>query len=430
MALSWRPAALMALGIIPVLITQAMLAVLLWVVLVVVLCVVDFALAARPRKLVMSRTLPTQVRLSQSVDTEIVVRNTDSRVARGKLRDGWQPSAGASGLEHSLTLAPGRAARFTVRLTPTRRGERSARFVTARLYGPLGFAARQFTFNGEARIRVLPEFKSRKHLPSRLARLRELDGESAVQIRSAGTEFDSLRNYVEGDDVRSIDWRATARTQTVTVRTWRPERDRKVFIVLDTSRTSAPRIGDEPRLDSFIESALLLGALCTRAGDKVEFIAMDRVVRSRVTPRSADTAIRELGTAMSGLEPVLIEPDWDLISATIRTRAKQRALVVVLSNSSLAQADTGALGALSALARDNLVIKASVTDPEVAQFARLRENSEEAYSAASAEKALHDEQAGSAVLARSGVIVMSELPEALPPRLSDKYIDLKAAGLL
>ena len=95
-------------------------------------------------------------------------------------------------------------------------------------------------------IRILPPFLSRKHLPSRLAKLRELEGMTPVLIRGQGTEFDSLREYVVGDDVRSIDWRATARRADVVVRTWRPERDRRVVIVLDTGRTSAGRVGVDP----------------------------------------------------------------------------------------------------------------------------------------------------------------------------------------
>ena len=93
---------------------------------------------------------------------------------------------------------------------------------------------------------MLPPFLSRKHLPSRLAKLREIDGLLPTLIRGQGTEFDSLREYVVGDDVRSIDWRATARRADVMVRTWRPERDRRVVIVLDTGRTAAGRVGVDP----------------------------------------------------------------------------------------------------------------------------------------------------------------------------------------
>ena len=80
-------------------------------------------------------------------------------------------------------------------------------------------------------------------------------------MRGQGTEFDSLREYVLGDDVRSIDWRATARRSDVVVRTWRPERDRQVVLVLDTGRTSAGRVGGAPRLESALDAALLLAAL-------------------------------------------------------------------------------------------------------------------------------------------------------------------------
>ena len=105
-------------------------------------------------------------------------------------------------------------------------------------------------------------------------------------IRGQGTEFDSLREYVRGDDVRSIDWRATrahgAIRPSLVVRTWRPERDRRVVIVIDTGRTSAARIADEPRIDTAFEAALLLAALATRAGDRVDLVVFDRRVRGRV----------------------------------------------------------------------------------------------------------------------------------------------------
>src|SRR5690606_29512510 len=183
---------------------------------------------------------------------------------------------------HRVDLPDGEARRLVTPLRPTRRGDRRADRVTIRSFGPLGLAARQVSVQVPGRLRVLPEFASRRHLPSRLARLRELDGRTAVQVRGAGTEFDSLREYVIGDDVRSIDWRATARRAEVVVRTWRPERDQRVLVVVDTSRTSAARIGDVPRIDASIEAALLLSALASRAGDRVDLIAYDRRLRTQV----------------------------------------------------------------------------------------------------------------------------------------------------
>src|SRR5690606_40164268 len=179
-------------------------------------------------------------------------------------------------------------------------------------------------------LRSLPAFESRKHLPSRLARLRELDGRSAVRVRGQGTEFDSLRDYVSGDDVRSIDWRASARSRTVVVRTWQPERDRRVVLVVDTSRTSAGRVGDVPRLDSAMDAAQLLAALSARAGDRVDLVAGDRRVRVRLRTTGSHTSVA-VAEALADLEPEIVEADWRGLAAAITQLGRRRALVVLLT---------------------------------------------------------------------------------------------------
>src|SRR5437899_807187 len=122
----------------------------------------------------------------------------------------------------------------------------------AGIVADLGLAAsvRRLRLTRSGDTRVLPPFGSRRHLGEKLSQLRQLDGQHRSLLRGPGTEFDSLREYVIGDDVRSIDWRAAARRGDVMVRTWRPERDRRILIVLDTGRTSAARVRGTPRLDT------------------------------------------------------------------------------------------------------------------------------------------------------------------------------------
>ena len=177
----------------------------------------------------------------------LLIDNDGRRRFRGQIRDAWPPSAGAVPRTHTVkVLAAERSATSIRRCGRPRRGDQRAAAVTARSIGPLGLAGRQSSRPVPGQVRVLPPFLSRKHLPSRLAKLREIDGLLPTLIRGQGTEFDSLREYVVGDDVRSIDWRATARRADVMVRTWRPERDRRVVIVLDTGRTAAGRVGVDP----------------------------------------------------------------------------------------------------------------------------------------------------------------------------------------
>ena len=301
MALTARALWLVLLGIVPVLLRPAASTLWLWLLLCAVVIGVDVLLAPRPRALHLERELPTSVRLGESVRTALLVTNPGTRTARGVLRDAWPPSAGAELTRHTIRLPGGERARVTTTLTPTRRGDRWADRVTMRLHGPLGVAARQASVEVPGRLRVLHPFPSRRHIPSRLAVLRQLDGRAAMRTRGQGTEFDSLRDYVEGDDVRSIDWRATARRRGLVVRTWQPEQHRRIIIVLDTSRTSAGRIDDAPRLDSGMDAALFLTAVAGHARDRIHVIAGDREVRAHVSGHdrvgTLHDAISELATS-------------------------------------------------------------------------------------------------------------------------------------
>ena len=430
MALTGRTPLLVALGVVPVVLLPGWAALLGWLAFVVVLVAVDLAVAGSPVALRLERSAPTSVRLGEPVDVELVVTNAGTRRVHGLLRDAWQPSAGATANRHPVDVPPGERRRLRTRLVPTRRGDRLVERVTVRSLGPLGLAGRQRSLPALGRVRVLPPFGSRRHLPSKLAKLREIDGRTALRVRGQGTEFDSLRDYVVGDDVRSIDWRATARRQQVVVRTWRPERDRRVLLLLDTSRTAAARVVDAPRLDAAMDAALLLAALATRAGDRVDLLAMDRRVRARVEGATGSRLLPALVEAMAPLDADLVEADWTAIVATIRQRLTQRALVVLLTPLESAAIEEGLLPVLTRLTSHHQVVVASVSDPAVTAMARGRADAYAVYGAAAAERAALERAATTAELVRLGVDVVDADPAELPPRLADRYLALKAAGRL
>jgi uncharacterized protein (DUF58 family) len=430
MSLTGRVPLLVLLGVVALVVRPAGGTAAWWLLAVGLLVVVDVLLAARPERLAVTRRPTGQVRQGQATSTDLLVANSGDRRVRGVLRDAWQPSAGATGNRHRLDLAAGDQVRLTTPLAPTRRGDRRTDRVTVRCTGPLGLAARQASREVPGRVRVLPPFHARKHLPSRLAKLRELDGRAAVRVRGQGTEFDSLRDYVLGDDVRSIDWRASARSRTVVVRTWQPERHRRVLLVLDTSRTSAGRVDDVPRLDSAMDAALLLAALASRAGDSVDFLAGDRQVRARVRAGAHRDALVQVVEAMADLEPVLVEADWSRLTAAVVALGRQPALVVLLTALEPAAVEHGLLPALPALARRHRVVLASVRDPELERLAARRATPSEVYDAAAAEQVLADRARTADVLAGLGVDVVDADADRLPVALTDHYLMLKGRGLL
>ncbi len=430
MTITGRVPLLLALGLVPVVLRPAMGTVWGWLLLVVLVTLVDWWLAIRPATLTFRRAEIGPVRLGYAAESRLTVVNPGTRTVRALVRDAWQPTAGASGNRHHVRLAAGDATTLSTDLCPRRRGDLRAVGVTVRIPGPLGLAARQATLDVPGTVRSLPPFESRKHLPSRLARLRELDGRSAVRIRGAGTEFDSLREYVRGDDVRSIDWRASARHRTVVVRTWQPERDRRVVIVLDTSRTSAARVADVPRLDSSMDAALLLAALASRAGDRVDVVAGDNRVRTRLRlSGSLDVAAR-LQDVMADLEPVLVEADWQVLAAELTRLGRQRALVVLLTALDSAAVEEGLLPVLPALGRHHRLVLASVQDPALAELAAQRSTADEVYDAAAAERVVATRRRTAEMLGQIGVDVIDVPSEKLAPALADHYLGLKARGLL
>lgn len=430
MVLTGRVPVLLLAGITLLLVRPTGSTALGWLAVVLVLVVADLLLAARPATLQTTRAAVDQVRLGESSSTELLATNAGTRRIRGVLRDAWQPSAGAHNNRHRLDVAPGGHAVLRTALVPTRRGDRRADRVTVRCVGPLGLAGRQGWRTVPGVVRALPPFHSRRHLPSRLARLRELDGRSAVRVRGQGTEFDSLREYVQGDDVRSVDWRASARSRTTVVRTWQPERHRRVLLVLDTSRTSAGRVDDVPRLDSAMDAALLLAALASRAGDSVDFLSGDRRVRARVRAGGRTDALPQLVEAMADLEPVITEADWPRLASAVVALGRQPALVVLLTALEPSVVEHGLLPALPALARRHRVVLASVRNPELERMALGTGSAAAVYDAAAAEQVLGERTRMAEVLGVLGVDVVDATADRLPVALTDHYLMLKSRGLL
>jgi uncharacterized protein (DUF58 family) len=390
----------------------------------------DLIVAGRINSIQLSRTGDAKVQLGAAGTITLTLANNGRRAVRGVVRDGWQPNVGAQPARASIHLPAGGQVTLTTTLNPRRRGDFPGGLVTVRSLGPLGLAGRQRNLRVPWTIRVLPPFLSRKHLPEKLARLRELDGQHRSMLRGQGTEFDSLRTYVLGDDVRSIDWRSSARQADVLVRTWRPERDRRIVIVLDTGRTSAGRVGGITRLDASMDAALLLAALAVKAGDRVDLLAVDRRLRARVVRAQRDDVLAAFTSEMATLEPDLVESDVGLMAAAVLGIARQRCLVVLMTDLNPAAIEEGLLPRVHLLTARHQVLLAAVSDPAVEQMAEGREDTAALYNAAAALSAQAGRAHIAALLRRHGVEIVDAPPDLLPPALADAYLSLKASGRL
>ena len=429
MALTGRAALLALIGTLAAVLLRTVPGLVTVDGLIALAIVADVVLAGSVGRLQMSRSGDTRIMLGERGAATLTITNPGKRAVRGLLRDAWQPSLGASG-RAELAIPAGGRAEVTTAMQPTRRGDKSAGKVTVRSVGPLGLAARQASRVVPWTVRVLPPFLSRQHLPEKLARLRALEGQHRSLIRGQGSEFDSLREYVIGDDVRSIDWRSSAKRSEVVVRTWRPERDRRVILVLDTGRTSAGRVAGVPRLDAAMDAALLLAALASRAGDRVDLLAIDRLLRARVVGASRTDVLPMMTDAMALLEPEIAESDGELMARTLLATARQRCLVVLLTDLNSAALELALLPRIGLLSSRYRLVVAATADPRLAELASSRADAAEVYQAAAAERARAERARVGALLTRHGVDVVDAPPGRLAPALADCYLALKAAGRL
>ena len=398
----------------------------LWTLLVLT----DALRTPNPAAIRVRRDAPGQVRLGKEVTGRLLLTNPTSRQAHLEVRDAWNPTAGLVEQRSRLRVPPHERRAISQRFLPTRRGEHSSRVLLIACVGRLGLARRTARAEAPGRLLALHPFGSRRHLPSRVRRLREIEGLAATHQRGQGTEFDSLRDFVDGDDVRSIDWRATARRRSVVVRTWRPERDRHVLIVVDTSRTSASRLGDSTRLDTAFDAALLLTALAGQAGDRVDLLCIDRIPHVSVLGSTRTAVLNDMVSATAAVHPALVETDWELAASTITSRARKGSLVVLVTPVEESVVHTGMLPVVARLARDHPVIVASIADPALEELATGRDDLEAVYRAAAAEQARTRRAGVEHALERTGAHVMDAPPGKAPQGLADAYLMLKAAGKL
>ena len=438
---TWRLVVGAAVGSLVVLVLPVPPPAGLWVVngALLVAAVVDWLLAVRPDELEVERELPGIVPLG--AEARIVWRvahrgpgrwGVGGRGVRVRLADELAPSLGAV-TRRARVVVPvkGRAVAATT-VRPGRRGRFTPTEVVLRVEGPLGLVARQGRRRLPGVLRVYPPFDSRDEAELRVNKARILEvGLRSAQGRGGGTEFDSLREYGVDDEFRRIDWAATARSGKPIVRTYRAERNQTVLLLLDSGRTMAGRVADVPRLDHAMDAVMLLTSLATRLGDRAGLVAFDREVRAVVAPGHARDQLSRVTEAMYQLQPLLAESDYRGAFAETLARFRRRAMLVVLTELAEQAVSETLLPALPLIARDHLVVVASVADPEVRGWALATPTEPgAAYRKAAAVATLADRRRTVARLRGLGAVVVDAPPGRLAPDLADAYLRVKATGRL
>ena len=378
--------------------------------------VVD-ALAAR-RTPPVTRRAPSF--LSRGVPATLRLELGESPPGRTRLR---QPAP------FDLALTPSEAdGELTARLVARRRGRHVLPAPAARVLGPLGLGCWYHRPGEEAELLVYPDLPAafKLALAVRQGRFTESGRRSRGPL-GLGTEFESVRDYLPDDDVRQVNWRATARLGRPMSNQYRVEQDRDVLCVLDAGRLMAAPLGDRTRLDVAVDAVAAVAAVADEVGDRSGVIAFDADVRRSVPPRRKGS--RAVLQAVFDVEPTPLESDYE--RAFHRVGSAKRAFVLVFTDLLEEVAARPLVDAVPVLRRRHVVAVASAADTELEALAH-REPAVplDVYIASVALEVLAARERVAAGLARAGAEVIEAPPDGLPAACVGAYLRAKARARL
>jgi len=371
-----------------------------------------------------------------SVRTEnrvvVMVENDGAEPVRGLLRDEPPPTFGRDHNELVLNLEPGRAQELVYHITPPERGDDSFRGTYLRLYCPLGLVLKEVRLPTEEPVRVYPNVLALREfdLLKQQGRLKEM-GIRRARHRGLGTEFESLREYGEGDDYRKIDWKASARRGKLVVRQFEQERNQAVILVVDVGRHMLAEVNGVRKLDHVLDAILMLANAAAIAGDLVGLLVYSDTVRRYIPPRKGRN---QLGAVIEAVHDLVAEPaesDAAGAFAYLGARWHRRALLMCFTDYEDADRARDLVGALGPLARRHLTLLVRVLDPRMDEvMAAPIATGPDLYRRAAATMLMADRRAATTLVASAGVHALDAEPQDLAARLVTHYFQVKEAGRL
>lgn len=399
---------------------------------ILLVALVDLALAVDPQKILIERDVPEVIALDAVGEIGWTVTNPTSRAVTVTFADELAPSLRARTRRARVRVGAGRMSDVRTRFRPARRGRFVIDRLAVRVDGPVGLVARQRERRRPVTMRVFPPFLSRDEAELRIRNARLLEiGLRTAQGRGGGTEFDQLREYTTDDEFKKIDWSATARAGKAIVRTYRAERNQTVINLLDNGRVMAARVDDVPKVEHAMDAVMALTAVSTGLGDRAGLVAFDSEVRSVVPPGHGRQQLGRVTEAMYALEPQLAESDYLGAFTETLARFRRRAMLVIYTDLVEAAVLESLLPAMPLITRSHLVVVASVQDPDVVRWARADPDDEsEVFRKAAAVTALDERRRTTARLRGLGATIVDAPPGKLAANLADTYLKVKATGRL
>jgi uncharacterized protein (DUF58 family) len=395
--------------------------------------VVDAALGPRAPDVRVERLPAEHLALRVALDVSYRIENRSSRPLRVGIIETpvrtlqWPEDDATTGVPAHSSV------RLMQTVTPVARGSDAFGALYVWIENAVGLLRRRTIVDERQPFRVFPDLSAVERYGSLHLRNRTIEaGLRKLRLRGTGTEFESLREYSEGDAFRFIDWHATARRGKLMVAHHEVERSQNVMLVLDCGRLMTPRIGGKLRkFDYAVTAALSVAAIAGLASDRVGVVAFAREILAASAPRSTRSSIARITEQLYDIEPRFEESDYARAFVYLRSHLHKRSLVLFLTDVIDPISQSALLAELASVARHHLLVCVFMNDDAVnAALSTAPHDVAGAFRAGVAVGLAEERRTAAALLTRMGILVIDVPAEKLTTSLIDEYLRVKQRGLL
>lgn len=400
--------------------------------LLVALVVLDSRLAAAPLRLRVEREAPAAVSVGRPLPLTYRWRNGTDRDARLVIRETRPDILGGVTAPRHLQISAGGTAAESLDATARRRGRESAGWFAVRSIGPLRLAMRQGRIELPWSLIAYPSLPaSRLRAAVAEAVRRREPGRKDIRRLGVGRQFESLREWVPGDDTRIIDWKATARHRKLIAREFEEERRQQVLLVLDAGRLLTAELAGEPRMEHVVRAALWLAFAAHHHDDNVGVMAFADDILHYVAPQKGRRGLSAVLDVLAVIQPRLVEPDYPAAFRYLAIRNRKRALTILFTDAIDRMASQALVANVATLRPRHLPLVVTLRNPELDSTAEAPPDSvDSAYRRAAAEEMLAARGEALAQMRAAGALVLDVHPDQVSTAVVEKYLALKRHGRL
>jgi uncharacterized protein (DUF58 family) len=406
---------------------------LLYDVALVAAAFLDSRLSRWPASVSIEREFGGRFAVGAEAEVRLKVVNDSWRAMTLVLKDEYPPEMKLQEeREGRLRVEAQTSAALAYTLTPPRRGRFEFGRTAVRYLSRLGLVWNQAQAGRATAVKVYPNMRR-----AREAELKALGARSLVAShrktswRGEGREFESLRDYVRGDELRHVSWTATARRGKLTTRQYQIERDQTIMIALDAGRLMTARIENETKLDTAVHAALALMSAAARGGDNAGLMVFGRQIKTYLPPKRGVEHLDATLEALHALEPEMIEPSYARAFQFIAANTKRRALVVVLTDLVDEEGSRDLLTSLKLLRPRHLPLVVTIADRDLKSVVRDAPATErDLFTQSVSEEIIHQREAALRLVESQGGLALDVTAAALTPALLETYLRVKERGLL